>query len=97
MKPGSVIFDMAVESGGNVEGSVADEVIVRNGVKIIGISNLASSVSNHASLALSNNYIHWIKDFYDKDKASINFDFNDEIIKSSVLVYENDILNERFK
>jgi len=97
MKPGSVIFDMAVESGGNVEGSVADEVIVRNGVKIIGISNLASSVSNHASLALSNNYIHWIKDFYDKDKASINFNFNDEIIKSSVLVYENDILNERFK
>ena len=36
-------------------------------------------------------------DYYDKDKASINFDFNDEIIKSSVLVYENDILNERFK
>src|SRR6056300_51468 len=64
MKPGSVIFDMAVESGGNVEGSLADEVVIKNGVKIIGISNLASSVSNHASLALSNNFNHWITDFF---------------------------------
>ena len=97
MKPGSVIFDMAVESGGNVEGSVADEVIINNGVKIIGISNLASSVSNHASLALSNNYNHWITDFYNKEENNINFDFEDEIIKSSVLVFNGKIVNERFK
>ena len=97
MKPGSVIFDMAVESGGNVEGSVADEVIINNGVKIIGISNLASSVSNHASLALSNNYNHWITDFYNKEKNNINFDFEDEIIKSSVLVFNGKIVNERFQ
>ena len=45
MSSGSVIFDMAVESGGNVEGSQPDEVIIRNGVKIIGISNLASKSS----------------------------------------------------
>ncbi len=97
MKPGSVIFDMAVESGGNVEGSVADEVIINNGVKIIGISNLASSVSNHASLALSNNYNHWITDFYNKEENNINFDFEDEIIKSSVLVFNGKIVNERFQ
>ena len=97
MKPGSVIFDMAVESGGNVEGSVADEIIINNGVKIIGISNLASSVSNHASLALSNNYNHWITDFYNKEENKINFDFEDEIIKSSVLVFNGKIVNERFQ
>jgi NAD(P) transhydrogenase subunit alpha len=97
MKPGSVIFDMAVESGGNVEGSVADEIIINNGVKIIGISNLASSVSNHASLALSNNYNHWINDFYNKEENKINFDFEDEIIKSSVLVFNGKIVNERFQ
>ena len=97
MKPGSVVFDMAVESGGNVEGSVADEVIINNGVKIIGISNLASSVSNHASLALSNNYNHWITDFYNKEEKNINFDFEDEIIKSSVLVFNGKIVNERFQ
>ena len=97
MMPGSVIFDMAVESGGNVEGSEVDNIVVRNGVKIIGISNLASKVSNHASLALSNNYNNWITDFYDSDNSNINFDFDDEIIQSSVLVFNGEIKNERFK
>ena len=97
MKPGSVIFDMAVETGGNVEGSIQDEVVIKNGVKILGISNLASKVSGHASLALSNNFNHWICDFYDAERNVINFDFDDEIIKSSVLVYEGSIMNERFK
>ena len=96
MQPGSVIFDMAVESGGNVEGSIQDEVVIKNGVKIIGISNLSSRVSSHASLALSNNFNHWITDFYDTDSGVINFDFEDEIIKSSVLVHNGKILNERF-
>ena len=97
MMPGSVIFDMAVESGGNVEGSEVDKVVDRNGVKIIGISNLASKVSSHASLALSNNYNNWISDFYDSETSSINFDFEDEIIQSSVLVYQGKIQNERFQ
>ena len=97
MSSGSVIFDMAVESGGNVEGSQPDEIIIRNGVKIIGISNLASKVAGHASLALSNNYNKWITDFFDEEKSKINFDFDDEIIQSSVLVYDGEIKNERFK
>jgi NAD(P) transhydrogenase subunit alpha len=97
MNPGSVIFDMAVETGGNVEGSEVDKIIERNGVKIIGISNLASKVSSHASLALSNNYINWITDFFDKELLNIKFDFEDEIIKSSVLVYSGQIKNERFR
>ena len=63
MKPGSVIFDMAVESGGNVEGSILDEINVINGVKVIGISSLPSLVSDHASFALSNNFINFISDF----------------------------------
>ena len=92
-----MIFDMAVESGGNVEGSRPDEIIIRNGVKIIGISNLASKVAGHASLALSNNYNNWITDFFDEEKSKINFDFDDEIIQSSVLVYDGEIKNERFK
>ena len=97
MSSGSVIFDMAVESGGNVEGSQPDEIIIRNGVKIIGISNLASKVAGHASFALSNKYNNWITDFFDKEESKINFDFDDEIIQSSVLVYDGEIKNERFK
>ena len=97
MMPGSVVFDMAVESGGNVEGSEIDRVILRNGVKIIGISNLASKVSSHASLALSNNFNNWITEFLDKKNKTINFDFSDEILNSSVLVHNGEIMNERFK
>ena len=97
MQPGSVIFDMAVESGSNVEGSEIDQVVIKNGVKIIGISNLTSTVSSHASLALSNNFNHWICDFYNKELRIIEFNFEDEIIKSSVLVHKGEILNERFK
>ena len=97
MKPGSVILDMAVESGGNVEGSIVDQVVENNGVKIVGISNLASRVAGHASVALSNNIINWITEFFDKESVSINLDFEDEIIKSSVLVHQGKIKDERFK
>ena len=96
MKPGSVVLDMAVETGGNVEGSVVDEVIDINGVKIVGVSNLSSRVSNHASFALSNNIINWITDFYDPESGALNFDFEDEVIQSSVLVFGGEIKNERF-
>ena len=97
MRSGSVIFDMAVETGGNVEGSIVDEIVIKNGVKIIGISNLASKVSGHASLALSNNFNHWICDFYDAEKSAINFNFEDEIVQSSTLVFKGKIINERFQ
>ena len=87
MKPGSVIVDMAVESGGNVEGSIVDECVEINGVMVIGQSNLSSQVASHASFALSNNIINWITEFYDAEKHALNFDFEDEIISSSVLVH----------
>jgi len=96
MKPGSVILDMAVETGGNVEGSAVDEVIDINGVKVVGVSNLSSRVSNHASFALSNNIINWITDFYDPESGALNFNFEDEVIQSSVLVFGGEIKNERF-
>jgi NAD(P) transhydrogenase subunit alpha len=96
MKPGSVILDMAVETGGNVEGSAVDEVVEINGVKVVGVSNLSSRVANHASFALSNNIINWITDFYDQESKSLHFDFEDEVIQSSVLVFGGEIKNERF-
>ena len=91
MKPGSVIFDMAVESGGNVEGSQKDSIQNINGVKVIGYSNLPSFVANHASFALSNNLVNFVTDFYDQDKSSINLDMEDEIIKSATLVINGEI------
>ena len=91
MKPGSVIFDMAVESGGNVEGSEKDSIQNIHGVKAIGYSNLPSFVANHASFALSNNLVNFVTDFYDQDKSSINLDMEDEIIKSATLVINGEI------
>lgn len=97
MKPGSVIFDMAVESGGNVEGSVPDEIVETNGVKIIGLTNLASYVADHASYALSNNLVNFITDFYDQEKKSMNLDMSDEIISSALLVQNGEVIKEMFK
>jgi NAD(P) transhydrogenase subunit alpha len=97
MKRGSVILDMAVESGGNVEGSKVDEIVEVDGVKIVGISNLASKVAGHASYALSNNFNNWLLEFYDEESKKIRFDFEDEIISNSVLVFDGEVKNERFK
>ena len=97
MKRGSVVLDMAVESGGNVEGSKVDEIVEVDGVKIVGISNLASKVAGHASYALSNNFNNWLLEFYDEESKNITFDFEDEIISSSVLVFDGEVKNERFK
>ena len=97
MMPGSVIFDMAVESGGNIAGSVVDEVVIKNGVKIMGQSHLPSKVPNHASLALSNNFINLFLEFYDQESQSFNFNLEDEILDSSMLVYNGEIRNEAFK
>ena len=97
MKPGSVIFDMAVESGGNVEGSLLDEINTVNGVKIMGFSNLPSYVANHSSFALSNNFVNFVTDFYDEENKKLSLDLEDEIIKSALLVHKGEILNEAFK
>ena len=97
MKPGSVIFDMAVESGGNVEGSALDEITDIHGVKVIGFSNLPSLVADHASFALSNNFINFITDFYDKENKLMKLDLDDEIIKSALLVHDGQVLNGVFK
>lgn len=66
MKPGSVIFDLAVAAGGNVEGSVADEVTVRHGVKIIGFSNTPAHLPADASALFARNLYNFLSAFWDK-------------------------------
>ena len=67
MKPGSVIVDLAVEQGGNVEGSVAGEVVVVNGVKIVGHRNVPSRLAADASALFSRNLFNFLNAFWDKD------------------------------
>ena len=80
MKPGSVVIDMAVESGGNVEGVKYNEVIDRNGVKIIGIANLPGRAPLHASQVYAANLVSLIEEFCDKNEKTFVLKLDDEII-----------------
>jgi H+-translocating NAD(P) transhydrogenase subunit alpha len=67
MKPGSVIFDLAVAQGGNVEGSKPDEVVVKHGVKIIGWANTPAHLAADASALFARNLFNFLSAFWDKD------------------------------
>jgi NAD(P) transhydrogenase subunit alpha len=68
MKPGSVIFDLAVPQGGNVEGSVADRVVERHGVKILGYSNTPATLPADASALYARNLFNFLAAFWDKEQ-----------------------------
>jgi NAD(P) transhydrogenase subunit alpha len=97
MKPGSVIVDMAVETGGNVEGSKLDEIVDIAGVKVIGIGNLPSQVCRNASEMLSNNLFNFIDEFWDPDTKQLNLDPEDEIVQACVISRDGQIVNETIK
>ena len=97
MKPGSVVVDMAVESGGNVEGSKLDEVVDVGGVKIIGQGNLPSEVSRNASEMYSNNLVALLTEFWDAEAKTLNLDPDDEIIQGCVITRDGAIVNETIK
>ncbi len=67
MRPGSVIVDLAVEQGGNVEGTVAGEVVERHGVKIVGHRNVPSRLAADASALFARNLYNFLSAFWDKD------------------------------
>lgn len=85
MPHGSIIIDMATESGGNVEGSVNNETVVINDVTIIGNSNLASELPNSASQLFAKNIFNFLAPMYNKDTKDIKFNFDDELIKGTCI------------
>ncbi len=94
MRPGSVIVDMAVESGGNVEGSVAGEVVEVNGVKIVGQSNLPGEVANNASQMYSNNLTNLLQEFWNEERGTLELDPEDDIVMSCVITRSGSVVNE---
>jgi len=95
MKPGSVIVDMAVETGGNVEGSVAgNDVRVGNGVTIVGPTNLPGRVSKHSSQMYSTNLLNLISEFWDTESNRLVLNPDDEIIKNCVITRDGKLANE---
>src|SRR5574337_1734506 len=85
LRPGSVVVDMAVESGGNVEGSVLNEVIDLNGVIVVGLGNLPSRVARNASEMYSSNIVNLLDEFWDKDAKRLKLDAGDDIVKGCVI------------
>jgi NAD(P) transhydrogenase subunit alpha len=95
MKPGSVVVDLAVETGGNVEGVVYDKVTDRKGVKIIGIANLPGRVPLHASQVYAANLVALVEEFWDKTNKVFVLKLEDEIIKGCLVTHGGKVVNEK--
>ena len=96
MKPGSVIIDLAVEQGGNVEGSKLGEVVTTaNGVKIVGHGNYPSRIAESASLLYAKNLLALLQSLHDKD-AGIALNWDDEIVKAIALTRDGQIVHPAF-
>ena len=98
MKPGSLIIDLAAESGGNVEGTVlGEEVVAKGGACIVGLGNFEGRAPTHASQVFSANLGNFLEHFWDKEQGAFNLDLEDEILKGCVLSHGGEIVHERFK
>ncbi len=95
MKPGSVIIDLAVESGGNCELSQAGKIVLESGVKIIGHHNVPSRVATDASALYAKNLLNFITPLMDSENKTLNIDWEDEIIIGTLLTKDGAIVNER--
>jgi H+-translocating NAD(P) transhydrogenase subunit alpha len=96
MHPGSVIVDLAAESGGNCELTKAGETVTSDGVKVIGPRNLASEMATHASQLYSKN-VENLLGLLIADDGSLRLDLEDEIVAGACITHEGEIRNERAK
>lgn len=97
MAPGSLLVDLAVESGGNVEGSLPGQIVMRNGVKIIGLNNFPGQVAYNASEMYSNNLTNFIEHFWDREKRVLQLNLDDEIISKCLITHHGEVINTQFQ
>lgn len=97
MQPGSVIVDMAAETGGNVEGSVPNETVLINGVTVIGQGSLSNEVSRDASQMYAANLFNLVEDNWDTETNVFKVDFEDDILQGCVITHGGDITNSTIK
>ncbi|MDR2216559.1 MAG: Re/Si-specific NAD(P)(+) transhydrogenase subunit alpha [Nevskiaceae bacterium] len=93
MKPGSVIFDLAVAQGGNVEGSVADQVVVRHGVTLLGYRNVPAHLATESSALFARNLYNFIAAFWDKDAKTLQLPDDDEIVRAIRLTRDGQVVH----
>jgi NAD(P) transhydrogenase subunit alpha len=96
MAPGSVIIDLAAERGGNCELTQADQVVVENGVTILGPTNLPSEVPTHASQMLAKNLTNFLRLVTARDgQLSLNLD--DEVVRQTLAAYRGEVVSPQIR
>jgi NAD(P) transhydrogenase subunit alpha len=93
MKPGSVLVDLAVESGGNVEGSKVGEVIDLGGVRIVGPANLPSRLAPATSSLYARNLLNFVSLLIDPDSKQLVINEEDELIKGSLITKDGKVVH----
>jgi len=97
MKPGSVLVDLAVERGGNVEGVRSGETAEVNGVRIVGIPNLAGRVAASASSLYAKNLFAFVETLIDKEKKAVAVDWDDDLVKATALTRDGAVIHPNFQ
>ena len=97
MRPGSVIVDLAVERGGNVEGAKPGEVAAVDGVKIVGHLNVAGRLAATASALYAKNLLTFLELMIDKTAKSLAVPWDDEIVKATVLTRDGAVVHPGFQ
>ena len=85
MQPGSVIYDLAAIQGGNTAFTEVDKIIDKNGVRIMGESNILNKLPTSASNLYARNVFNFVSNLYDKENKKININLEDEIIEKTFI------------
>ena len=97
MRTGSVVVDMAAETGGNVEGSAPDQTVQINGVTVIGQANLPNDVCRDASQMYASNLYNLVEDNWDQEAAKFDLNFEDDILPGCIITHGGEITNDTIK
>jgi NAD(P) transhydrogenase subunit alpha len=97
MRPGSVVVDLAVEAGGNVECAALDKVVEVNGVRVFGYANLPSRAATPASEMYSNNLGNFVEHLWNKEQKRIIIDPADELLRGCLITHSSAVVNETIK
>ncbi|MGL5137076.1 MAG: Re/Si-specific NAD(P)(+) transhydrogenase subunit alpha [Beijerinckiaceae bacterium] len=98
MRPGSVLVDLAVERGGNVEGAKAGEIVeMANGVKIAGLANLPGRMAATASQLYAKNLFSFLETMIDKGEKKLAVNFDDELVKATLLTRDGAVVHPNFQ
>lgn len=97
MKPGSLLIDLAIEQGGNIEASEANQTVTTdNGVTILGYTNMPSRLAVAASSLYARNVLAFLTLLIDKETNKVTFNWDDELIKNTALTHNGRIIHSQF-